>query len=258
MPGMHFATADQTCIGQADTCAAQPAPVHLAGGEILEVEAPSQPSSTTARSPMPEIFSRFGKGFGNTAFCEKGLFWSPGKIFTPCRSQGWFLPWISTARVPLYCACAVLAQTADRAPKPGCAPGLGLSKQAHDFCCCYPQADQGSCYRNNPVANTRKWKLPPPAPFLQLSSGWAERSNAPRPSQTPPSYRDVTHGLPMTATGLQCPLHHEQHSSLYRGNTATLPGQAVSGMKTQASSQLCRGMGSPTTDGNQTRSLSQE
>lgn len=40
--GMHFATNDYIWTGQTEIQAAQPAPVHLAGMEIPEVEAQSQ------------------------------------------------------------------------------------------------------------------------------------------------------------------------------------------------------------------------
>lgn len=94
-----------------------------------------------------------------------------------------------------YCqgctACAILAEAVDRASKPGCNPELSLPKQAHGFCCCYPRAKQGSFYGNNAAGNTRKWKLPPPAPFLQLSSRWVESLRVPGPPPTSPSGRGL-------------------------------------------------------------------
>lgn len=145
-----------------------------------------QTSFNTNPCPHSRSIQYVQEGFGNAFFREKGLLWSPGKI------SSWLKPGIVFA-MDFYCqgcsACAILAQTVYRASKPDCDPELGLPKQAHGFCCCYPRANQGSFYGNNAVGNTRKWKLPPPAPFLQLSSRWVESLHVPGPPPTSPSCR---------------------------------------------------------------------
>lgn len=103
---------------------------------------------------------------------------------------------------------------------------------------------RGSFYGKDHMGNTRKWKPPPPASFLQSSSGWVQISCVPGPP-TDISKSQGAHGLPVAAGGLKPPLHHELQSSLHAGKPAALPGQASSGVGQ-----------SQTTTGNWTRSLS--
>lgn len=87
--------------------------------------------------------------------------------------------------------------------------------------------DRGSFHRNDHMGNIRKWKPPPPAPFLQSSSGLDECLRVPGPPPTSPSHRELM-GCQLQLEGSSLLFHHVLRSSLNGGKPAALPGQAPS------------------------------
>lgn len=207
-------------------------------------------SRDTGSTTWPGAFSRNGNTRGGSTFPTslnthpfshaRNIQWVPQRLWKCC------LMWAGSALVsrrdphPLlkpgtvfaidfFCqgcsVCVVSAQSVSWASKPGCAPGLILSKPAHSFCCC------------------NLWG----AAFMETIT-WVTQENGNRLLQLPSCSRAVdglkarvcraptdisksreAHGLPVAAGGLKT-LHHELQSSLHAGKPAAVPGQASSGV----------------------------